>query len=197
MRRLGPAFLASAGWAAGVEAAVIAPMASAAAAARFAGAMPACSCSTQARLALQAADAALVTRAPRRSRRCVPLPDGGRLPHRRPLTAALVRLLRRARAACAANLLAGESLVGIFSAADAGTCRGLRALDDTAYQYLLRRFDAIHRKLRQVAPARGRVLDRCSRRGSRRRGRPLAGVDRLAAIHNRTGRRRSGDPEPG
>jgi lipid-A-disaccharide synthase len=160
VRRLGPAFLATASWLRGRRPALqfIAPMASAAAAAGFAGAAAAGVhlLDGQARRALQAADAALVTSGTATLEallcRC-PMVVAYRTGN---LTAALVRLLRLVRVPHFAlpNLLAGESLVPEYfqDAANAENLgRGLlRALDDTAYRaHLLRRVDAIHRDLRQ------------------------------------------------
>jgi lipid-A-disaccharide synthase len=173
VRRLGPAFLATARWLGGRRPGLqfIAPMASAAAAAGFAGAAAAAGVRLldgQARLALQAADAALVTSGTATLEallcRC-PMVVAYRTGA---LTAALVRLLRLVRVPHFAlpNLLAGETLVPehFQHAANAENLgRGLlRALDDTAYRaHLLRRFDAIHRELRQGGAGRAAaaVLD--------------------------------------
>jgi lipid-A-disaccharide synthase len=168
VRRLGPAFLATARWLGvrrpGLQ--FIAPMASSAAAAGFAGAGAAGVrlLDGQARLALQAADAALVTSGTATLEallcRC-PMVVAYRTGV---LTAALVRLLRLVRVPHFAlpNLLAGEPLVPehFQHAANAENLgRGLlRALDAAAYRaHLLRRFDAIHRELRQGGAGRAAV----------------------------------------
>jgi lipid-A-disaccharide synthase len=160
VRRLGPVFLAAAGWLRQRRADLqfIAPMASPAAAAAFAAARASSVrlLDGQARLALQAADAALVTSgtATLESLLCrCPMVVAYRTSA---LSAALVRLLRLVRVEHFAlpNLLAGEALVPEHFQEDASAGnlgRGvLRALEDAAYRSgLLRRFDAIHRDLRQ------------------------------------------------
>ena len=180
VRRLGPAFLATARWLSSRRPGLqfIAPMASAAAAAGLAGAAAAGVrlLDGQARLALQAADAALVTSGTATLEallcRC-PMVVAYRTGA---LTAALVRLLRLVRVPHFAlpNLLAGETLVPehFQHAANAENLgRGLlRALDDTAYRaHLLRRFDAIHRELRQGVAGRAAaaVLDLVQPPGNR------------------------------
>lgn len=160
VRRLGPAFVSTVGWlrAHRADLEFIAPMATPAAAAGFTGAAAAGVrlLEGRARLALQAADAALVTSGTATLEallcRC-PMVVAYRTGA---LTAALLRLPRLVRVEHFAmpNLLAGERLVPEHFQADANAqslgLGVLRALDDADYRRrLLERFDAIHRQLRQ------------------------------------------------
>ncbi|MFO1399965.1 MAG: lipid-A-disaccharide synthase [Steroidobacteraceae bacterium] len=165
VRRLGPAFLQTVAWlrARRPELRFIAPMATPEAARAFAAAEAAGvrRLDGQARVALQAADAALVTSGTATLEallcRC-PMVVAYRASA---VSAALVRGLRLVRVSHFAlpNLLAGERLVPEHFQEDASAERlgpgVLRALDDAAYRgTLLERFDAIHRSLRQDGAAR-------------------------------------------
>jgi lipid-A-disaccharide synthase len=165
VRRMGPAFLAAAEWlrARRPELQLLAPMASAAAAAAFPGAEAAGvrKLDGRARLALAAADAALVASGTATLEallcRC-PMVVAYRTGT---LTAALLRLpgLVRVPHFAMPNLLAGEPLVAEhFQQAASAENLGrnlLRALDDAGYRArLLQRFEAIHRELRLDGAAR-------------------------------------------
>jgi lipid-A-disaccharide synthase len=165
VRRLGPAFLSTVGWlrARRADLEFIAPMATPAAAAGFigAGAAGVRLLEGRARLALQAADAALVTSGTATLEallcRC-PMVVAYRTGT---LTAALLRLPRLVRVEHFAmpNLLAGERLVPEHFQTEANAKMlgpgVLRALDDADYRRcLLERFDAIHRELRQGGAGR-------------------------------------------
>ena len=172
VRRLGPVFLRTVDWlrARRPELQFIAPMASPEAALAFTAADAAGvrRLEGQARLALQAADAALVTSGTATLEallcRC-PMVVAYRASA---LSAALVRGLRLVRVSHFAlpNLLAGERLVPEHFQEEARPERlgegVLRALGDEAYRAaLLARFEAIHRALRQDGAARaaGAILE--------------------------------------
>ena len=165
VRRLGPVFLETVRWLRerrpGLE--FVAPMASPAAAAGFAAAATAGvrRLDGQARLALQAADAALVASGTATLEallcRC-PMVVAYRVA---PLSALLVRALRlvRVRHFALPNLLAGEALVPEHFQGDATPATlgagVLRALEDESYRTRLSaRFAAIHHELRQGGAAR-------------------------------------------
>jgi len=165
VRRLGPVFLETVRWLRerrpGLE--FVAPMASPAAAAGFAAAATAGvrRLDGQARLALQAADAALVASGTATLEallcRC-PMVVAYRVA---PLSALLLRALRlvRVRHFALPNLLAGEALVPEHFQGDATPATlgagVLRALEDESYRTRLSaRFAAIHHELRQGGAAR-------------------------------------------